>query len=557
MKTHLVQRREPRPALIQRLVMTLRPVRSLFMLALAILFIGSSAAAFAQTQTASIFGNDASSGTPSNPLSANFKRASRVTLTERATVVALSVYLQGTNAGGSNPVNQSLQLAIYSDAGGVPGSLVGESEETGFLSNIPAQWANLNMVGEVVLEPGAYWIAILTGSTAGAVVDFSSDTSPNWYGDAENLDGDKGVPSPQFGSGSAGIGTLLVKGYYLPDSIESQFGRTDPAAVPSSGLSADFKRGSQFTLSERATLDTLNAYLDGNGGASGFQQVSMALYRDAGGVPGALVTESDSLAIGAGSSASWYTFHPGNAPLDPGVYWIVLLSGGGGGPSGVVRDYGDGQPDWYGNANTFTAGPSNPFGGGTAGNGTLSMYAAYLHGVTTAQFGQTAIGNTPSAGLTANFIRGSSGGDATTVRGSTTPTGFYAYLDGNGGASGSQQVRVALYLVDHFSNKPTDKLAESSVVTIQAGMPAQWVYFPLLQPYPLPTFSPVWITLQSGGVGGVVRDYGITNDGFWVGASAPFQSQAPAEFPASTPAIATSLSIYTDFVAGRNLILPP
>ena len=556
MKTHCVPRREPRPALVQRFLMkTLQPVRSLLVVALAILFIGSSAAAVAQT--ASIFGNDASSGTASNPLSANFKRASRFTLNERATLVALSVYLQGTNAGGSNPVHQSLQLAIYKDAGGVPGSLVGESEASGFLSNIPAQWWNLNMVGEVVLEPGSYWIAILTGSTAGAVVDFSNDTSPNWYGDAENVDGEKGgVPSSQFGSGSAGIGTLLVKGYYLPDSIESQFGRTDPAAAPSSGLSADFKRGSQFTLSERATLDTLNAYLDGNGGASGFQQVSMALYRDAGGVPGALVAESDSLAIGAGSPASWYTFHPASAPLDPGVYWIVLLSGGGGGPSGVVRDYGDGQPDWYGNANTFTAGPSNPFGSGTAGSGTLSMYAAYLHGVTTAQFGQTAIGNTPSAGLTANFIRGSSGGDATTVRGSTTPTGFYAYLDGNGGASGSQQVRVALYRVDPFSGKPTDKLAESSVVTIQAGMPAQWVYFPLLQPYPL-LFSPVWITLQSGGVGGVVRDYGITNDGFWVGASAPFQSQAPATFPASTPAIATSLSIYTDFVAGRSLILPP
>jgi len=42
--------------------------------------------------------------------------------------------------------------------------------------------------------------------------------------------------------------------------------------------------------------------------------------------------------------------------------------------AGVARDFGDGAPDWFGNADAFVDGASNPFGPGTAGGGTLSVY---------------------------------------------------------------------------------------------------------------------------------------------------------------------------------------
>lgn len=518
--------------------MTFLPARMLLVLAAAILLIVTSPA-HAQSQPASVFGNTGSPGNPSNGLSANFKRGSKVTLNERGTLVALSAYLQGSNPGGSSPLTyQYVLLALYSDANGVPGALLAQTGSESFSNKDEGRWVTISLLDNVLLDAGSYWIVIQTGDTAGSLVDFSNDTAPNWYGNADAI-GDG--PAAQFGSGSAGTGTLLVKGYYLPESVMAQFGRTDVASAPSSGLSADFKRGSQFTLSEQATLDTLSAYLDGNGGASGWQDVSMALYRDAGGVPGALVAQSQQpgRTIEAGSSAQWYTFQlDGNPPLDPGVYWIVLLSGGssGSGTPRVVRDYGDGPADWYGNANTYSAGPSNPFGAGTAGGGTLSVYASYWHGVTTSQFGQTTVGNTLSSGLTANFIRGS----FVTAPSGCTVTGYYVYLDGSGGASGSQQLRVAQYITDGSGN-PGWKVGESTVVTIPAGMAAQWVYFPVAVPF---TSLGNWLTIQSGDVGGVARDYGVVSGGSWIGAAAPFQNQAPATFPSPWSTSSTQLSVY-------------
>ena len=119
-------------------------------------------------------------------------------------------------------------------------------------------------------------------------------------------------------------------------------------------------------------------------------------------------------------------------------------------------------------------------------------------------------------------------------------TGFYAYLDGSGGASGSQQLRVAQYTTDN-NGHPATLAGASSVVSIPAGQPAGWVYFPVQVP-----FQAVgnWLTIQSGDVGGVARDYGAVSGGSWIGAAAPFQSQAPATFPASTSTSSTALSVY-------------
>jgi len=56
-------------------------------------------------------------------------------------------------------------------------------------------------------------------------------------------------------------------------------------------------------------------------------------------------------------------------------------------------------------------------------------------------FGRTDVGAIPSAGLTANAKRGSKFAPAEPG----TATGLCAHLDGNGGASGRQDFRLALY----------------------------------------------------------------------------------------------------------------
>jgi len=150
-------------------------------------------------------------------------------------------------------------------------------------------------------------------------------------------------------------------------------------------MSADFKRGSNFTLSEAGTITSFSAYLDGNGGPTGLQDVRVALYQDAGGVPGSLITQSSAVTITSGMTPQWVRFQALPTALTAGTYWMVLHTGGYAGATangiGVARDYGDanGTSAFYRNADTFWDGASNPFGTGTSSNNTLSVYASYVH----------------------------------------------------------------------------------------------------------------------------------------------------------------------------------
>jgi hypothetical protein len=157
------------------------------------------------------------------------------------------------------------------------------------------------------------------------------------------------------------------------------FGRTTIGTTPSSGMTADYKRGSMFTLPDRATVRGFSAYLDGNGGAtSGSQSVRMALYRDSGGVPGGLVVRSPIATVAPGAAGRWVSYTSPATPLDPGNYWIVLHTGA---TAGVARDFGGGpESNWYGNADAFADGPANPFGTGGLGTGTLSVNVTYTMG---------------------------------------------------------------------------------------------------------------------------------------------------------------------------------
>ena len=167
------------------------------------------------------------------------------------------------------------------------------------------------------------------------------------------------------------------------------FGRTDVATMRSGGMTADMKRGSKFTLSEAGTLLNFSAHLDGNGGASGSQSVRVVLYRDASGASGAKVAESSPVVITASAAAgSWITFNAPQVALTPGAYWLVLHTGG---TAGIARNAGDGAANWYGNADTYADGASDPFGTGSTGTGTLSIYASYAPGAPR-QFGRTDMG---------------------------------------------------------------------------------------------------------------------------------------------------------------------
>jgi hypothetical protein len=352
------------------------------------------------------------------------------------------------------------------------------------------------------VEAGSYWIAVHTSGTTGVIRDFG-DGSSNWYGNADVFEDGAAAT---FGTGSRGTGTLSVYAQYYPDSELRHAGRTTIGTVPSKGMTANFKRGSSFLLPEPGRLYGITAYLDGGGlpnmGTRGVFRFS--IFKDANGAPGTKLQDIGPEYMGSHTPAAWITKRTFGGNLDPARYWLVIHTGPEG---GVIRNYGDGTAgNWYGNSDTFLDGASDPFGPGTAGNGTISAFVSYQPGsVTTGQLGRTDVGTMRSRGLKANFSRMS---QFEALENGHTVLSLHAYLDGLGGASGSQKVRMVIYGLDtDFEDTFFVKIAQSEEVTIAAGTPAQWFDF-AVPPAALNTYFGFYrIAIQTGDTGGVVRDF--------------------------------------------------
>jgi hypothetical protein len=151
-------------------------------------------------------------------------------------------------------------------------------------------------------------------------------------------------------------------------------------------------------------------------------------------------------------------------------------------------------------------------------------------------------------GLSANFIRGSRF-EAVDNGNIKIANALYAYLDGKGGASGSQTVRMVLYYssVDDGAIIPI-KNAESAPITIAAGTPPGWVRFPIP---PTSIAAGVargyYIAIQSGDKGGVIRSYG-DGPANWRGNEDSFADGANYEFTGPNASEGSvTLSVYAAF----------
>jgi hypothetical protein len=482
------------------------PVHALAMVGL--LLLGTLVPAHAQT-----FGRTDIGAIPSAGLTANAKRGAKFTPAEPGTATGLCAYLDG-NGGVSG--RQDFRLALYSDKAGVPDSKLAETSQIQIVSGDSAQWYCFT-IGWAPVSTVPYWIVIHSGPAGGVIRDFA-DGPANWFGN--NVDTFSDGASNTFGNGNFGTGTMSVYASFTPASQLTNVGRSTIGSTPSAGMTANFKRGSSFTVSGPGRLTALTAYIDGLGGAAGTQRMRLAVYRDANGRPGARI--SDTAPAGAippaGMRARWITLGTEPAIIEPGRYWIVIHTGVTG---GVLRNYGgDGGANWFGNADLYDDGPSPTFGAGNSGNGTISAFASYEPGAfVIREFGRTDIGVKPSKGLTANFIRGSTFDLNSETR--AVLTGLHAYLDGNGGAAGVQKVRMVLYELIGGGGGGAGaavKLAESAEVSIAAGTSPGWVHFPVPATNLDQTNIPVYvIAIHSGDTGGVVRDYGGDGPANWSG----------------------------------------
>jgi hypothetical protein len=450
-----------------------------------------TAAAHAET-----FGRTTIGVTPSGSLRADFKRGSKFTLAEAGTATSLCAYIDGNGTTNFGSPDQTLRLVMYRDVNGSPGAKLAESSEFRVYEGFPAQWKCLD-IGWTPVTAGAYWLMIHTGRPDSAgPARYYYDGAANYVANADNyLDGS----ADPAGTVASGNGTLSIYASYTPATRVQHTGVMTPGPTPSGGLRADFKRGSSITFPQAGKVTALSAYLDGFGGGSEIsQQIQLALYEDVNGVPGKLVTQSGARSILNGTHGRWFTFATPEGNVHAGKYWLMVHTGS---AAGVVRYFYQGTGNWFGNMDAFGDGSSNPFGTAGAGNGTISAYASYQPGASLPDtLGYTTIGGFIEKNFGESYIEGSR---FRLVKSGATFTSLHAYLDGLGGASGSQQARMALFSDNGgFAN---ELMAVSSVVNIPAGQAPGWVTFNI----PATALPPgyYWIAMHTGPTAGIVRRY--------------------------------------------------
>jgi hypothetical protein len=155
------------------------------------------------------------------------------------------------------------------------------------------------------------------------------------------------------------------------------FGKTTVGGS-SDTFSANRKRVNRYALASSASVTKLSIYLT-SAASSGSQAVQGIVYADSSGKPAALLGSTETLTFKAKSAAGWYDLKFSSPlKLAAGNYWIGAITGATGGIAGFRYDYVSGARDY--NSNTFTAGPSNPFGAFTTDGEQSSLYATYLPG---------------------------------------------------------------------------------------------------------------------------------------------------------------------------------
>ncbi|MEA2315473.1 MAG: virginiamycin lyase, partial [Solirubrobacteraceae bacterium] len=167
------------------------------------------------------------------------------------------------------------------------------------------------------------------------------------------------------------------------------FGKTVVGGTSDSFV-ANRKRVHRYTLSTTGFVTNVSIYLAPTSN-SGQQVIKGVIYSDASGKPETLLGVTEQLTFSSTNSPNWYALQfPSPLHLSAGSYWIGIITGGAERIIGYRYDSVEGSRDY--NENSYSSGPTNPFGTPTVDNIQASLYATYTAPPTitgTAQQGQT------------------------------------------------------------------------------------------------------------------------------------------------------------------------
>jgi hypothetical protein len=220
------------------------------------------------------------------------------------------------------------------------------------------QWLRCNTLGEEC--------AAIGGATKATYLLVSADQGTTIR--AEVTAANSAGPSTPATSNQTGV--------VAPAQLAT-FGKTTVGGSSDMFL-AERKRVNKYTLSAAGKVSKLSIYLAPTS-TSGQQVLKGVIYEDSAGKPAALLGTTSQLTFVSTNSAGWYdlTF-PSAVSLAAGNYWIGMITGASSYVAGFRFDSVSGSRDY--NANTYSSGPSNPFGSFSADSEQTSLYATYTPG---------------------------------------------------------------------------------------------------------------------------------------------------------------------------------
>ncbi|MFI4985066.1 MAG: hypothetical protein ACHQAV_03650, partial [Solirubrobacterales bacterium] len=168
--------------------------------------------------------------------------------------------------------------------------------------------------------------------------------------------------------------TLALNAAVAGATTPATFGKTSVGGT-AEWFGANRKRVNKYALPVGGSVSELSVYLTTTAN-SGQQVLEGIVYADSKGSPGSLLGTTTQLTFTSTSTTGWYHL-PFLAPLQlpAGEYWIGVITGATGSVAGYRYDSVAGTRDY--NANTFTSGPTDPFGSVTTDSQQMSLYATY------------------------------------------------------------------------------------------------------------------------------------------------------------------------------------
>jgi hypothetical protein len=334
-------------------------------------------------------------GASSDGLLINRKRVNRYSLSTSSAASKLSLYLAPTANAGS----ETFRGLIYADSGGAPGKLLGTTNELTFTNSNPAGWYDMAFATPVSLSQGTYWIGFISGGTpqiatmrwdsvAGSRAyngDTYSDGAADPFGAVGGTDDEQmslyatlntsGQTAPAPSPSPTPTPTRTPSPSPTPSPGSAKLGKSTVGGS-SDSFAQDRKRVNRYQLSTGASITQLSIYLAPTG-VSGQQLIKGVVYADSGGAPGALLATSNVLTFRSTDAAGWYDLVlPTTLQVSAGAYWIGVITGATSGVTGFRWDSVTSSRIY--NANSYSSGPSNPFGSTyTTDNEQMSIYAVY------------------------------------------------------------------------------------------------------------------------------------------------------------------------------------